>query len=268
KFGMDSPYMHVLSKGVFVGLKREARHRVPLIFDTRDGRDSMSFIPWGPVSLWGPTETVVERLEEGMAVEPEDVRSLLGELNRHLAKPATPDDVVSLRLGVRPLVVRRPFNGNRGSLDLSRRYRIHRDACLPWISLYGGKLTGCVSLASEVVGMLSRTQSTNRGARHANNRPAKAPPMVRHPELSEPVPEARWCADREMCWTLEDYLRRRTNISQWIARCGLGKRDEHAAHLTRLARSFCGEDEAMARGAVEAYRRKIVDGFDRVLADC
>ena len=37
----------------------------------------------------------------------------------------------------------------------------------------------------------------------------------RFPGLAEEVPSARSCAD-ESCWSLEDYLRRRTNISQWV----------------------------------------------------
>jgi len=88
------------------------------------------------------------------------------------------------------------------------------------------------------------------------------------PHLHEPIPAARWCADREMCCTLEDYLRRRTNISQWVARGGLGRQDEHVPHINRLAQCFSGGDDHVARKAVLDYRQKITKTFDRVLADC
>ena len=71
-----------------------------------------------------------------------------------------------------------------------------------------------------------------------------------------------------MCWTLEDYLRRRTNVSQWVARGGLGKHDEHVPHLIGLAKWFCGDDDGIARKTVMDYRRKITDTFDRIIATC
>ena len=41
------------------------------------------------------------------------------------------------------------------------------------------------------------------------------------------VPSAAWCRDHEHCHTLDDYLRRRTNIAQWTPRCGLGADSEY-----------------------------------------
>ena len=71
-----------------------------------------------------------------------------------------------------------------------------------------------------------------------------------------------------MCWTLEDYLRRRTNVSQWVTRGGLGRHDEHMPHIIRLAKCFAGDDDDVARKTVMDYRRKITDTFDRILAIC
>lgn len=268
RLGLESPFKHVLGKGVFVSLKRDPRHRTPLILDTRENGGGMSLIPWGPVSLWGPTETVVDTPEQGYTVQPEDVRFLLGELNHHLANPAGPDDIVSLRCGIRPLAVDRSHNNGCDPLSLSRRHRIHRDEHLPWISVYGGKLTNCVPLAREVVRLLEQAIAPARPAKSCPKCEAPDPLWDSFPHLQEPIPAARWCADCEMCWTLEDYLRRRTNVSQWVARGGLGRHDENAPHLIQLAKCFSGDDETFAREAVTAYRRKVVDTFDRVLASC
>lgn len=265
RFGVRTPYKHVLSKGVFLALPRDPRHQVPLIFGTRENGDGMSLIPWGPVSLWGPTATIVDKPEDGFEVQPQDVRELLDELNPHLAKPVSPSDVVSLRCGVRSLVVDRAFNGRCHTMELSRRHRIHVDDRRAWISVYGGKLTNCVPLAQEVVGRVASVcPPARRNGNGAGHRVPDAP-VDFFPTLNQPIPDARWCASREMCCTLDDYLRRRTNVSQWVARGGLGKNDENVAHLTRLASVFCEGDGNAARLAVEVYRRNIIQRHDRVL---
>ncbi len=267
--GIDSPYAHVLSKGVFIGLRRDPRHQVPLVFECGDDGqiDCMPFIPWGPISLWGPTETPAGDVEDGFLATPEDVRSLLDQLNRHLVTRVGAADVLSLRCGVRALAVERSVSNSRDSLRLSRRYRIHRDGRVPWITVYGGKLTNCVSLAASVT-------SVAEGIVARNPRPAPTPVVARpspeltdFPGLTEKVPSARWCAENELCCTLEDYLRRRTNIAQWVARGGLGPTSEHAPHLARVAEAFV-EDAKAAESAVRAYEVKVNREFDEVLRRC
>lgn len=69
-----------------------------------------------------------------------------------------------------------------------------------------------------------------------------------------------------MCWNLDDYLRRRTNISQWIARGGLGFQNENLPQLKDLARIFCENDEGKVDATLHAYQQKIKREFDQVLA--
>lgn len=148
-FGLESPYRHLFSKEVFIGMRRDRRHRTPLVFENPHSKelDSFALLPWGPVSLWGPTETPCDDLEAGYRVEPRDVEILLRELNRYLLEPIGPQDVVSLRGGVRSLVVDRSHPGSDSTVTLSRRTEIHKHPELPWISVYGGKLTGCAMVA-------------------------------------------------------------------------------------------------------------------------
>ena len=267
RFGMESPYKHVYSKGVFLGLRKDPRHELPLIFDTRSDGDAMSLIPWGNVSLWGPTERFVADAESGFSVQPEDVRWLLDELNVHLMRPVGPEDVVSLRCGVRPLVVERSFDKDCYPLDVSRKHRVHADQSRPWISIYGGKLTGCVGVAREVCRRLSST----RGRLFVDGGSAREvtpQDRVTFPGVSSDLPSAQWCAKEEMCWTLEDYLRRRTNIAQWVPRGGLGQDNENVPHLADLARAFHNGNVAAAEAGVSSYRSKVEREFDGILARC
>jgi glycerol-3-phosphate dehydrogenase len=79
------------------------------------------------------------------------------------------------------------------------------------------------------------------------------------------VPRPDWCRDREHCYTLEDYLRRRTNIAQWVPRGGLGAASENIESLKRIARVFCQSDHA-ANDALDKYQRSVREHHDDVLA--
>jgi glycerol-3-phosphate dehydrogenase len=267
RFQIKSPYRHIFSKGVFIGLKRYPQHQTHLMIEASELEDCMSLIPWGPVSLWGPTETRIANMEEGFSVQPEDVRYLLKQLNRHLSRAVSIEEIVSLRCGVRPLGVNRSAREPPHTFDLSRKYRVHQDRALPWISVYGGKLTSCVPLAKAIAHLLRECLKPRA---HRPLLPAvllQRPELEEFPNINEKVPSARWCAEREMCWSLEDYLRRRTNVSQWVARGGLGSQNENAQHLMLLAGAFQKDDKAAAEAAVRNYQRKITREFDEVLAN-
>lgn len=265
-FGINSLYKHVFSKGIFIGLKRDSRHKLPLILDTGSQGDCMSYIPWGPISLWGPTETPVQAPEDGFRATSEDIAELLSELNGNLATPAVAEDIVSIRCGVRPLAVEQSYTRDCYPLDLSRRSRIDYNRSLSWISIFGGKLTDCIPLAQSVARLLRGTfpPSIARSVdeAEATEHGPGDPELQSFPGLEEEVPSAAWCAKNEACWTLEDYLRRRTNIAQWIPRGGLGRHGENVPHMRTLCRVFCDNDEEKARDMLQRYQQKIQSEFD------
>ncbi|HUG43950.1 MAG TPA: FAD-dependent oxidoreductase [Acidobacteriota bacterium] len=263
KMGVASSWRHVAAKGVFLGLKRLPGHRNTLIIDSGDENTSFSLIPWGPVSLWGPTETVVSLPEDGFRVEPSDVRLLLDELHRHIGLRIGPADLVSIRCGVRPLPLKLGKPAPSRSIRLSRRYILEPDRRRGWITVYGGKFTGCRQMARRVARLLFRDLDAS-GERGAEAAP-ESPPLEYFPGLAEPIPSALWCAEREMCWFLEDYLRRRTNVSQWLPRGGLGMRGENVGHLNRIAGYFC-PNPSRAERMVDEYRSGVESSFDRLLA--
>ena len=112
------------------------------------------------------------------------------ELNRHVANPVGPEDVISIRCGVRPLAVERSNGNGSNSLSLSRRHRIHRDTHVPWISVYGGKLTDCVPVARKIVGLLEQVTAPRNVAKAMPACDLPNPSWDYFPQLHEPIPTA------------------------------------------------------------------------------
>ena len=105
EFGIDSPVRHVFSKGVYLGIPNDERHQTSLFFELSKQNDVITHVPWGPVSLWGPTETAVETIAEGFSATREDIDYLLDQYALRYRNPIDRNDIVSIRCGLRPLVV-------------------------------------------------------------------------------------------------------------------------------------------------------------------
>jgi glycerol-3-phosphate dehydrogenase len=263
RFGIETPYRHALSKGVYLGLVRQRGHHSPMIFDMGAHGDVMTFVPWGPVALWGPTETAIDDIEQGLQPDLDDLRFLFDTANRHLRRSVDVDDVVSLRCGIRALAVRRDYVADRYPLELSRRSIVHECRQLPWISVYGGKLTGCRELAAKI-----RARVETRLGPPIARVPATAHSLpdieyMDFPGINEPQPAPDWCKRNEFCSSLDDYLRRRTNIAQWQPRAGLGLDDRNRARILEIARVFHGDD---AEASLARYERDVVARQDRLIS--
>jgi glycerol-3-phosphate dehydrogenase len=261
-FGIASPFRHVFSKGVYLGIPRAGQHRSHLFFDLGEHGDVISLVPWGPVSLWGPTETAVKDISAGAAASNEDVDFLLEHYAKRFREPIGRRDIISLRCGLRPLVVDSRYQGDRYPLDLSRRQEVFADAQQPWISCYGGKITGCTRMASSAMDLISKAVMPTGQMRTADEVALPEPEQMAFPGLSRPVVSAAWTARNESVCTLEDYLRRRTNIAQWIPRGGLGENDANVPLLQNIALQIAGGDAAAAQSSFASYREKVKHDFD------
>jgi glycerol-3-phosphate dehydrogenase len=262
RLGIASPYRHELSKGVYISFRRPDSLRQTLVFDTGEHNDAMTFAPWGPVALCGPTETRLTEIGDGFSVSPTDIRWLLRMANQNLHTRYGAEDIVSMRCGIRSLAVRRGFSNAAHSSEFSRKHLVHHDRARQAIAVYGGKITSCGQMADEVRARLS---SHLRAAQVSLPPSPEAPPTEFFPGLTEAVPSAAWCREREHCHTLEDYLRRRTNIAQWVPRGGWGLRSENGETLREIARVFC-RNEAAVDEAIAAAERRVREQHDDILA--
>ena len=260
--GVESPYKHVFSKGVYVSFPRDAQQSDAHVYPMQSEDDVLTYVPWGPVMMWGPTETTVRDLESGLAPNRDDIRFLLTSANQSLPRKVGPEDVVSMRCGIRPLAVPRNDARDVYPLELSRRHRVVANQERQTIALYGGKLTSSLQVANRVAKALERWISPRFPLPSAD---AAFPERLRHAELGYDFVTAEWARDHEFCVTLEDYLRRRTNIAQWKPRMGLGNEDSERERLRNLAAAFTpGPVEADAMAA--AYEQQVRTTYDPLLA--
>ncbi len=260
--GLKSPYRHVLSKGVYMNLPRPASLKETLVFETGEHGDSITMTPWGPVALWGPTEDIVANIEEGFAPNREDLRFLLDQGRRNLHRAPQAQDAISLRCGIRPLAVKSSYHRERYPLTISRKHLIVTDTKKPAITIYGGKITSAPMLAREVLTSLEAYDLPQRSAKPVAE-PITPPPTRIFGALQEPQADPLWCRDMQACVTLEDYLRRRSNIAQWVPRMGLGHGNAHVQEVTQLAHLFHGPHGAQA--AVNSLQQQ-ADRQDALLA--
>jgi len=263
QFGIQSPVCHALSKGVFLVIRRSHLHETLLVFDLGEHGDVITLVPWGPVSLWGPTETAVDTIAEGLEVTAQDVAYLWEHYHRRFSKSLKKDDIISFRCGIRPLAVPFGYRSDQYPLDLSRKQKVVTDTEKPWISCYGGKLTGCQSMAQKVVSAASRRLPTPT-AKRAPHRPTAE--LCRFPGIEGLIPSATFCRDYEPCCTLDDYLRRRTNISQWVSHEGMGLHRENASVLKEIAAEINGGNLSLAEKEVAMYAENVGRRRERALS--
>jgi glycerol-3-phosphate dehydrogenase len=107
-----------------------------LIPKTEDGRVLFA-VPWNDRLLVGTTDEEVSPDAE-LLVTKEDVEYMLRQLNQYLARPVTPDEIVSGFAGARPLV---GAEGDVETKKLARDDVIEVDAASGLISIMGGKWT-------------------------------------------------------------------------------------------------------------------------------
>ncbi|HTV59768.1 MAG TPA: glycerol-3-phosphate dehydrogenase/oxidase [Verrucomicrobiae bacterium] len=128
-----------------------------LVPKTEDGRVLFA-IPWGGRLLVGTTDEEISP-EAELVVTKGDVDFLLRQLNRYVARPITPDEIVSGFAGARPLV------GSGESEDTKRLARddvIEVDPASGLISIMGGKWTTHRAMAEDTIHTVQRALGVPR----------------------------------------------------------------------------------------------------------
>jgi len=142
-----------LSKGVHLLLPVEAiqSEAALLVPKTEDGRVIFA-IPWLGRLLVGTTEDEAQLTDE-MVVTPEEIKYLLGYVNRYLQVNLAPDDVLGAFAGMRPLVKSKDAVKTQ---KLIRDHEIEVDEVSGLVSVLGGKWTTYRAMAEDGIDQAQR----------------------------------------------------------------------------------------------------------------
>ena len=143
-----------LSKGAHVLLPLEVfpAQQAMLIPKTDDGRVLFA-IPWRGRLLVGTTETEIQPGGE-LYVTQADVEFILGQLNKYLATPVAPRQVVAGFAGARPLVSGDDFESTK---KIARDYVIEVEPTSGLISIMGGKWTTHRAMAEDTIDVVEKS---------------------------------------------------------------------------------------------------------------
>jgi glycerol-3-phosphate dehydrogenase len=242
---------------------------------TTDGR-VMFAIPWHGHTLVGTTDTAISEVTLEPRPFNDEIEFILETASQYLRRPATRDDVLSVFVGIRPLV-RAGTGANTASL--SRDHTIHIDPS-GLLTIAGGKWTtyrhmaeDCVDHAATLARLPEKpcvtrnlnvhgfhVQAQNFGALAVYGSDAlliqdliRAEPLLAaplHPALPYCGAEVVWAARVEMARRVEDVLARRTRALFLNARAAIGMAPETARLLAREL----NRDETWRTQEVEAFR--------------
>jgi glycerol-3-phosphate dehydrogenase len=239
---------------------------------TSDGR-VLFVIPWHDHAVAGTTDTPVD----GVTLEPrafeEEIEFILETATRFFVRPPTRADILSVYVGLRPLV-----KGDGKTSALSRDHVIHVDTS-GLLTITGGKWTtyrhmaeDCVNHAitlgklpdidcptknlrihgyTEAAGSLGSLDVYGADAQKirslAQANPALAAQL--HPDLPYIAAEAVWAAREEMARGVEDVLARHTRALFLNARAAITM----AEPVARLLAAELGRDEAWVAAQVNSF---------------
>jgi glycerol-3-phosphate dehydrogenase len=104
-------------------------------------------IPWYGRLLVGTTDEEA-KLDDELYVEKEEVAYVLRQLNKYLARPVTPSQIVSGTAGLRPLV---SSGKSADTKNLARDHEVEFDQASGLISIMGGKWTTHRAMAEDTL---------------------------------------------------------------------------------------------------------------------
>ncbi len=266
------------SQGIHLVFDRSflAGNTAIMVPHTSDGRVLFA-IPWNDRTLVGTTDTPIDSPSyEPLPLE-EEIDFVLDTARQYLSRPPSRADVLSIFVGIRPLVKAAGSDATKTSA-LSRDHTIQIDAS-GLLTIVGGKWTTYRHMAEDCVnhaitlGSLADVDCPTatlhvHGYQQTPDAPghlavygtdaagiealiAAQPELGRqlHPELPYLAAEIVWAARNEMSRSIDDALARRTRALLLNARAAVAI----APEVARLLATELGRDEAWQHAQVEAF---------------
>ncbi len=265
--------IHLVFDGSF--LRGDTAIMVP---HTSDGRVLFA-IPWHGHTVVGTTDTEID----GPSYDPlpfeEEIQFVLDTAGQYLSRPPVRSDVLSVYVGIRPLV--KAAGGDKGSTSaLSRDHTIHVDQS-GLLTIVGGKWTtyrhmaedcvnhaitlgnladtDCVTKTLKIHGYLEAVDDldsfgvygTDIGAIRKIAAGDAELSKVLHPALPYIGAEVVWAVREEMARTLDDVLSRRLRALFLNAKASI----EMAPAVARIMAGELGVGDEWIGNAVEEFQK-------------
>lgn len=241
---------------------------------TSDGR-VMFAIPWHGLTVLGTTDTPIDDVTLEPHARDEEIDFLLESAAAYMTRDPTRDDVLSVFVGVRPLVK----TGDESTSALSRDHAINISRA-GLLTIAGGKWTtyrhmaeDCVNQATTLAGVELRPCVTKELRIHGASEDVDslnqllvygtdAEPLLRlvadDPDLGNvldarlPVIKAQvvWAARHEMARTVDDVLSRRTRALLFDARAAI----DAAPLVARLLADELGRSDEWVSSQIATFR--------------
>jgi glycerol-3-phosphate dehydrogenase len=227
---------------------------------TSDGRVLFA-IPWHGHTLVGTTDTPIDAPSyEPHALE-EEIEFVLETAGQYLSRPPTREDILSIYVGIRPLV-KAPAGSTGKTSALSRDHTIHIDES-GLLSIVGGKWTTyrhmaedavnhamtlgnlkempCVTHDLRVHGYDEHPELLGELAVYGSDAAAIQALALAEPELAKPLhpllpyigAEVVWAVREEMARSVDDVLARRTRALLLNAKAAIELAPQVAGMLAR-----------------------------------
>ena len=245
---------------------------------TSDGRVLFA-IPWHEHTVVGTTDTPIENAAYEPLPFDEEIEFILETAGRYLSRPPSRADILSVYVGIRPLV--KAAGSDKGKTSsLSRDHTIHIDNS-GLLTIVGGKWTTYRHMAEDCVdhaitlgrlkehGCVTRKLHIHGYAKDAAQYGAmavygadalriqalaKAEPELAellHPSLPYIKAEVVWAAREELSRTVDDALSRRTRALLLHAKAA----SEVAETAARLLARELGKDAAWVAAQVADFQK-------------
>lgn len=274
----DAPKLIAPSQGIHLVFNRAFLPGTSAIMvpHTRDGR-VMFAIPWHGHTVVGTTDTpIAEPALEPVPLDSE-ISFVLETAGQYLHRAPSRDDVLSVFVGIRPLVRR---GDSRITAALSRDHTIHIDQS-GLLTATGGKWTTyrhmaedtvdqaidlarlperpCITMTLPIHGYDTEADRFGPMSVYGTDAIAIRELMRADPSLAEPLhlalpytrAEVVWAARHEMARTVEDVLARRVRALFLNAAAAIAMAPETAAILAKEL----GRDTAWQRDQVEEFTK-------------
>jgi glycerol-3-phosphate dehydrogenase len=209
-----------------------------MIPHTSDGRVLFA-IPWHHQTIVGTTDTPLEKAELEPKALDEEIEFILNTAKEYLHKPPTRDDILSVFVGVRPLV---KSGETKNTSSLSRDHTIEIDNA-GLVTITGGKWTtyrrmaeDCINQTANLAGLPEKDCVTKdlKIYQSPKNEGEKL-----HPDFDYTVADVVCAVREEMALTVEDVLARRTRMLFLNAKTAV----ELAPKIAEIMKNELGKDE-------------------------